>query len=99
MSPHFLVFFFYPILFILAVNEDMHKISDEFKFRPDRTIYYVVSFLEPLKNVPMYNGKMLSASFLIESSSELLETRTGIKARKCLNFGPDQPTHFGVCCP
>ena len=24
--------FFYPILFILAGNEDMHKISDEFEF-------------------------------------------------------------------
>ena len=26
------------ILFILAGNEDMHKISDEFEFRPDRTL-------------------------------------------------------------
>ena len=30
--------FFYPILLILAGNEDMHKISDEFKFWPDPTI-------------------------------------------------------------
>ena len=28
---------FDPILFILAGKEDMHKISDEFEFRPDRT--------------------------------------------------------------
>ena len=28
---------FDPILFILAGNEDMHKISDMFKFWPDRT--------------------------------------------------------------
>ena len=33
--------------FILAGKEDMHKISDEFKFRPDRT-----SALECLKNFP-----------------------------------------------
>ena len=34
---------FNPILFILAGDEDMHKISDEFKFRPDRTTDYGVS--------------------------------------------------------
>ena len=33
----------YPILFILAGNEDMHKISDEFEFRPDQTTDYGVS--------------------------------------------------------
>ena len=35
--------FFIPILLILAGNEDMHKISDEFEFRPDRTTDYGVS--------------------------------------------------------
>ena len=35
--------FFYPILFILAGNEDMHKILDEFEFRPDRASDYRVS--------------------------------------------------------
>ena len=35
-----------PILFILAGNEDMHEISDEFKIRPDRTTDYAVSCLE-----------------------------------------------------
>ena len=34
---------FDPILFILAGNEDMHKISYEFEFRPDRTSDYGVS--------------------------------------------------------
>ena len=29
--------FFYLIPFILAGNEDVHKILDEFEFRPDRT--------------------------------------------------------------
>ena len=34
---------FDPIFFILAGNEEMHKISDEFEFRPDRTTDYGVS--------------------------------------------------------
>ena len=32
-----------PTVFILAGNEDMHKITDEFEFRPDRTTDYGVS--------------------------------------------------------
>ena len=32
--------FFYLILFILAGNEDMHKISDQLEFQPDRTTDY-----------------------------------------------------------
>ena len=44
--------------------------------------------LESLKNFPYtYNGKMLARSFLIESSSKLLVTRTGIKARTSLISG------------
>ena len=35
--------FFYLILFILAGNEDMHTISDEFEFRPGRTTDYGLS--------------------------------------------------------
>ena len=35
--------FYDPILFILAGNKDMHQISDEFEFRPDRTTDYGVS--------------------------------------------------------
>ena len=34
---------FDPILFILAGNEGMHKLSDGFELRPDRTIDYGVS--------------------------------------------------------
>ena len=36
-------FVFDPIFLILAGNEDMHKISDEFEFWPDRTTDYGVS--------------------------------------------------------
>ena len=37
---------------------------------------------------------MLARSFLIQLSSKLLVTRTGIKART-FDFRPDQATHFG----
>ena len=37
---------------------------------------------------------MLARSFLMESSSKLLVTRTGIKAE--FDFRPDQITHFEV---
>ena len=34
---HFFSAVFYPILFILAGNDDMHESSEEFEFRPDPT--------------------------------------------------------------
>ena len=34
---HFYSAVFHPILFILAGNDDMHEISEEFKIRPDLT--------------------------------------------------------------
>ena len=43
---------FDPILFILAGNEDMHKILDKFEFRPDWTTDYRVSCLWGLKYFP-----------------------------------------------
>ena len=63
----------------------MHKISDEFEFRPGRTTDYGVSCPWESKKFPIdlqwENGvSMLACSFLIESSSKLLITRTGIKA-------------------
>ena len=44
---------FDPILFILAGNEDMHKISDKFEFRPDRTTDYGVSCPWASKKIPI----------------------------------------------
>ena len=41
------------ILFILAGNEDMHKILDEFEFRPDRTTDYEVSCPRVSKKFPI----------------------------------------------
>ena len=62
VSTFFLVVFD-PILFIRAGNEDMHKISDKFEFRPHRTTDYRVSCLQRLKNFPYTsNGKMVSPS-------------------------------------
>ena len=40
---HLFLVVFDPVLLILAGNENMHKISDEFKFRSDRTTDYGVS--------------------------------------------------------
>ena len=88
MGKRFLHLFsvaFDPILFILAGNEDLHKISAKFKFWPDRTPDYGVS-------CPWENGaSMLACSFLIESSSKLLVTRTGIKAQSSSILGLIRP--------
>ena len=46
------LFFFYLILFILAGNKDMHKVSDEFEFQPDWTTVYGVSCPWGLNNFP-----------------------------------------------
>ena len=86
---HLFLVVFDPVLLILASNEDMHKISDEFEFRSDRTTDYGVSCPWVSKKFPIdikwENGVcMLAHSFLIKSSSKLLVTRTGIKARMSL---------------
>ena len=61
---------FDPILFILAGNKDMHKISDESN----------LGQIGPLTTELWENAvSMLARSILIESSSKLLVTRTGIK--------------------
>ena len=80
------------ILFILAGNEDMHKISDEFEFWPDQTTDYGVSCPWASKIFPIdlqweTAVSMLARSFLIESSSKLPVTRTGIKTRMNLISG------------
>ena len=63
----------------------LHQIWDEFEFRPDRTSDYGVSCPWVSKKFPIdlewENAvSILARSFLIESSSKLLVTRTGIKA-------------------
>ena len=49
----FFSFVFDPILFILAGNEDMYKISDKFEFRPDRTMDYKISCPWASKKFPI----------------------------------------------
>ena len=74
----------------------MHKILDEFECRPDRTTNYGVSCPWESKKFPIdlqwENAvSMIAGSFLIESSSKLLVTRTGIKARTRLTSGWIRP--------
>ena len=45
---------FYRILFVLAGNEDMHKIMDEFQFQPDRTTDYGVNCPWAAKEFPIH---------------------------------------------
>ena len=49
---HLFLVVFDLILFILAGNEDMHKVSDEFDFRPDWTTDYGVSCPWAFNNFP-----------------------------------------------
>ena len=59
----------------------MHKISDDFEFRPDQTTDYRVSCPSTSKKIPKtYNGKwcLHASSFSFEL---IMLTRTGIKAR------------------
>ena len=91
MSPPFLGCFDL-ILFILAGNEDMHKISDEFEFWPDRTTDYGVSSLWASKKNShrLTMGKCcLHASWFIFDRTiiKVAGTRTGIKARTSLISG------------
>ena len=51
--PHLFLIAFDPILFILAGDEDKHKISDEFELRPDRTTDYGVSCPWASKKFPV----------------------------------------------
>ena len=50
---HLFLVAFGPILFILAGNEDMHKISDKFEILPDRTTGYGISCPWASKKFPI----------------------------------------------
>ena len=60
---------FYPFLFILADNEDMHKISDEFEFRQDRTTDYGVRCLWGLKN----SHRLIMGKWFLHASSFIFD--------------------------
>ena len=73
---HFFSVVFYPILFILAVNDDMHESSKDFKIWPDPTTACGVSSLErPLKNPHrLIMGKMVLPLFLSYYKSNPFQT-------------------------
>ena len=80
-----------PIFFKLAGNKDMHNITNEFEFLPDRTVDYGVSCTWASKKYPYrsYNGEngvsTFSLLFLIGSFWYFHVTRTSIKAWMSLN--------------
>ena len=82
----------------------MHKISNEFEFRPDRTTDYRVSCPWASKN---FSHRLIMGIWCLHASSFIFE-RIIIKVagnqdrHKSLvefDFGPNQTTHFGVTCP
>ena len=91
------------ILFILEGNEEMHKISDDFEFRPDRTTDYRVSCLKRLK----ISHKLIMGKCCLHASSFIFDriiikiagNQDRHKSSDEFDFGPDQTTHFGVTCP
>ena len=92
---------FGPILFILACNEDMHKISEEFKFRPDRTTDYGVSCPWASKKIPIKGKCCLHASLIIfdQIIIKVAGSQDRHKSSVEFDFGPNQTTRFGVTCP
>ena len=89
--------------FILAGNEDMHKISDEFKFGPDRTTDYGVSCPSAPKNIPiLIMGKWFLNAILFIFDLIIIKVAVNQDRRKTsvkFDFGRNQTTHFGVTCP
>ena len=80
----------------LQVTRTCIKSGNEFEFLPDRTTDYGVSCPWASKNFPIdlqwENGvSMLACSFLIELSSKLLVTRSGIKAWSSSILGQIRP--------
>ena len=97
---------FYPILFILAGNDDMHKSSEKFEIWPDLTTDCGVSCSLAIEKIPIdlinYNGKngvaTFSQLFLIKSFSYLQVMTTYIRAWISSNFSqiPSGTTEFAV---
>ena len=94
---------FDPILFILAGNEDIHKNSDEYEFRPDRTTDYGVSCPWASKN----SHRLIMGKWCLHASSFIFDriiikvagNQDRHKSSDEFDFGSGQTTHFGVTCP
>ena len=80
----------------------MHKISDEFEFRPDRTTDYGVRRLERLKiSHRLIMGKCCLHASLFTFDRIIIKVagnQDRHKSSNVLDFGPDQTTHLGVTC-
>ena len=89
--------------FILAGKEVMHKISDEFEFRPDRTTGYGVSCLKCLKmSHRLIMGKwcLHASSFIFDRIiSKVAGNQDRHKSSEEFDIGSNQTTHYGVTCP
>ena len=91
------------ILFILADNEDMHKISDEFEFRPDRTLTTELAALEHLK----ISHRFITGKWCLHASPFIFDRiiikvagdQDMHKSSVEFDFGPNQTTHFGATWP
>ena len=81
----------------------MHKISEEFDFRPDWTLTMELAALERLKishRLIMEKWCLQASSFIfIVASSNLLVTRSAIKSQTSSNSRWIESSHFGVTCP
>ena len=80
----------------------MHKISDEFKFRLDRTTDYGVNCLERLKNHRLIMRKccLHASSFIFDRIIiKVAGNEDRHKSSDEFDFEPDQTIHFGVTCP
>ena len=91
-------------VFILADNEDMHKISDEFEFWPDRTTDYGVRCLWASKKIShrLIMGKLClhASSFIFyQNISKVAGSQDRHKSSHKFDFRPDQTTVFGAICP
>ena len=82
----------------------MHKISNEFEFRPDRTTDYGVSCPWTSKKI---SHRLIMGKWCLHASSFIFVRIIIIVAgnqdrHKSMvesDFGPTQTTHFGVTCP
>ena len=92
------------MLFILAGNEDMHKISDKFEFRPDQITDYGGSCPWASKEISyrltMGRWCLLASLFIFDwIIIKVAGNQDRHKSSVEFDFGPNQTTHFGVTCP
>ena len=90
--------------FYTCSNEDMHKISEEFEFRPDRTTDYGVSC--PWTSIKI-SHRLLMGEWCLHPSLFIFDgiiikvagNQDRHKSLVEFDFRLNQTTHFGVTCP